>query len=194
MLFNYGIVVTAIIILKIIVLGVFTYIYYKNIFTTVLYITSDVVVYKEAGVQTEELDNTTSCEDITSVGSESAFPNLVDVDSVVVGSNYQEIVNADSVGYETNYPDLEDVDSVGSESDSQLLDLVNADDNFYDIADPHVYFFHIETPESQYVEYVIDGIEYIYIFNNYGIFSVDPAIFTMSEFWSLLMNHIQHIS
>ena len=180
--FDNGVVVTALIILRIIVLGVFTITYYKNIFTTVHNVTSN-IVSNEVGVQTEELVNTTSCEDITSVGSESSFPNLVDVDSVGSESNYP----IDSVGSESDYPNLEDVDSVGSESD--FPDLVNADDNFYDIADPFVFYFHNSAPSCRLIEYTADGTDYLFFINIYGIFSIDPAIYTLDEFWQFLYNH-----
>jgi len=62
-------------IIRIIVLGVQTYTLYKKFFTTVKF--GSCIISKEAGVQTEPLDNTTSCENVTSVGSESAFPKLI---------------------------------------------------------------------------------------------------------------------
>jgi hypothetical protein len=57
----------------ILVLGVFTYTFYNNIFTTV-HNTSNTIVYKEVGVQTESLVNTSPCIDSISELPKSTYP------------------------------------------------------------------------------------------------------------------------
>jgi len=70
-IFNSKLVLTFFVILRYIVLCVHFYTLYKKLTITVQ--NGCNVVYKEAGVQTEP---TTSCENVTSVGSESAFPKI----------------------------------------------------------------------------------------------------------------------
>jgi hypothetical protein len=57
----------------ILVLGIFTYTFYNNIFTTV-HNTSNTILYKEVGVQTESLVNTIPNKDPISELPESTYP------------------------------------------------------------------------------------------------------------------------
>ena len=74
----------------ILVLGVFTYTYYNNIFTTV-HNTSNTIVYKEVGVQTESLVNTELPE--STCIQPNVLPDKIYVDAEVQTKSLWELFN-----------------------------------------------------------------------------------------------------
>jgi hypothetical protein len=180
----------------ILVLGVFTYTFYNNIFTTVQN-TSNTVEYKEVGVQTESLVNTAPSTEPISELSESTNSFLWDLFQVwlkkLYGINGSDIVrkptdlkvvnwlynlnpsqsipssNIISSSSESNIVEVSDLIYDNSESVLELVSL-------YDIMDYTHYGQAISQPNAIFDHIIVNNIHQYFIFINDIILSVNPDL------------------
>lgn len=188
----------------ILVLGVFTYTFYNNIFTTV-HNTSNTIVYKEVGVQTESLVNTVPCI------QPNISPDRFHVDAEVQTKSLWELIKefinkfldhngSDLVRPPTNVRvknwmsklDPSQIkpasDEISGSSDSNIQNLVevsdliyeNSESNLeiitYDIMDYYNYGLTISQSNAIFDHIEVNSIHHYFIIINDLFYSVDPEL------------------
>lgn len=185
----------------ILVLGVFTYTFYNNIFTTV-HNTSNTVEYREVGVQTESLVNTApSTESISELsGSTNSF--LWDLFQVwlkkLYGINGTDIVRTPTDVKVVNWlcklnssQSIPSSNEISGSSESNIQELVEVSDliydnsesvqelvSLYDIMDYTQYGHAISQPNAIFDHIFFNNIHQYFIFINDIILSVNPDLIT----------------
>ena len=190
----------------ILVLGVFTYTFYNNIFTTV-HNTSNTIVYKEVGVQTESLVNTVPCikPNISpdrfhvdaEVQTKSLWELIKEFLNEFLGINGSDLVSSSTDDKVENWlknldpsQNIPANDVISGSSNSNLQNLVEVSDlicensesnvqglsTFYDIMDSSHYGQVISHPNAIFDHIEVNSIHHYFIFINDIFYSVNPDL------------------